>query len=219
MNVIDLMTTEVVTAEASESLKSAARKMVDNRVSGLPVVGDDGKLIGVVSEADFLRKELEREHPEGQRLLAALFGGEEPHDEALTVGEVMATNVVTIAPEASLSEAARIMAGKGFKRLPVIDSNGELLGVLSRADIVNAFTRPDEIIEDDVREDVARRVLFIDPDELDITVSEGVVSLSGELPARSDARMLEELTRRLDGVVAVEAELSWKIDDTKLPAS
>jgi len=219
VKVIDLMTTEVITARTSESLKSAARKMVDNRVSGLPVLSDDGELVGLVSEADFLRKELERESPTGQRLLGALFGADETHDEAATVGEVMARDLTTIDPGASLSEAARVMASEGFKRLPVVSSEGELLGVLSRADIVSAFTRPDEIIEDDVREDIARHVLFIDPDTLDIKVSEGVVKLAGELPARSDARILEELTRRLDGVVAVDANLTWLVDDTRLATS
>ena len=219
MKVIDLMTTEVVTAHPSESLKSAARKMVEYRVSGLPVLGDDGKLIGLISEADFLRKELERESPAGQRLLGALFGADEAHDHSATVGEVMATGITTIDPAASLSEAASVMASKGFKRLPVINSAGELLGMLSRSDIVNSFTRPDEIIEDDVREDIARRVLFLDPEGLTINVSEGVVELAGELPSRSDARILEELTRRLDGVVAVEADLTWIVDDTRLATS
>lgn len=215
MRVIDVMTTDVVTVVPEDSLKDAARKMVNNRVSGLPVVSD-GRLAGMVTEADFLQKEVEREHPAAQRLLAAVFGGEEPHDEAITVAEVMATTVATIEPEATLSEAARVMASKGFKRLPVIDSDGTLLGVVSRADIVNAFTRPDEVIEDEIREDVARRVLFVEPDSFSVVVEEGVVKLSGEMPTRTDARLLHELTRRLDGVVAVEDELTWKVDDQKI---
>ncbi len=218
MRVIDLMTAEVVTVQPDTPLKEAARKMVQARVSGLPVTDGGGRLLGIITEADFLHREVARERPRRHGLLDALLGGDHSLAEAELVGEAMNERVITVPPDATLAEAARIMAGQDVKRLPVVDDEGHVIGVISRADIVAAFTRPDELIEDEIREDVVRRVLFIDPDTLDVTVEEGVVSLAGQLPTRSEARLLEEMARRLDGVVSISSELRWKVDDTRIDA-
>jgi len=195
MNVVDLMTTEVIAVSRDTGLREAARLMFRNRVSGLPVTEPDGTLIGIITEADFLRLEVERQ--EGAR------------DQVATVGEVMSIGVVTIRPEMEIYEAAKIMAVQEVKRLPVVDDDNRLLGVISRADIVSIFTRPDDVIEDEIREDLLRRVLLIDPDELGVSVTNGVVALSGEVGTRAEASMLEELTNRLDGVFGVETKLTW----------
>ncbi len=216
MRVIDVMTVDVVAVRPTTPLKEAARLMVQARVSGLPVTDDTGKLLGIISEGDFLHREVARERPRRHGLLDALLGGDHSLAEAELVGEAMSERVVTVPPDALLAEAARIMATQDVKRLPVIDPDGIVLGVISRADIVAAFTRPDELIEDEIREDVVRRVLFIDPDTLDLTVEEGVVTLEGEMPTRSEARLLEEMTRRLDGVVSVTSKLRWRVDDTRV---
>lgn len=202
MNVVDLMTTEVIAVSRDTGLREAARLMFRNRVSGLPITEPDGTLIGIITEADFLRLEVERQ--EGAR------------DQVVTVGEVMSIGVVTIRPEMEIYQAAKIMAVQEVKRLPVVDDDNRLLGVISRADIVSIFTRPDDVIEDEIREDLLRRVLFINPDELGVSVSNGVVALSGEVGTRAEASMLEELTNRLDGVFGVETKLTWlhaDIDD------
>ena len=123
--------------------------------------------------------------------------------------EVMSIGVVTIRPEMEIYEAAKIMAVQEVKRLPVVDDDNRLLGVISRADIVSIFTRPDDVIEDEIREDLLRRVLFIDPNDLRVSVTNGVVALSGEVGTRAEASMLEELTNRLDGVFGVETKLTW----------
>lgn len=195
MNVVDLMTTEVIAVSRDTGLREAARLMFRNRVSGLPITEPDGTLIGIITEADFLRLEVERQ--EGAR------------DQVATVGEVMSIGVVTIRPEMEIYEAAKIMAVQEVRRLPVVDDDNRLLGVISRADIVSIFTRPDDVIEDEIREDLLRRVLFIDPDELGVSVTNGVVALSGEVGTRAEASMLEELTNRLDGVFGVETKLTW----------
>ncbi|MCH8991512.1 MAG: CBS domain-containing protein [Acidobacteria bacterium] len=195
MNVVDLMTTEVIAVSRDTGLRDAARLMFRNRVSGLPITQQDGTLIGIITEADFLRLEVERQ--EGGR------------DQVVTVGEVMSIGVVTIRPEMEIYEAAKIMAVQEVKRLPVVDDDNRLLGVISRADIVSIFTRPDDVIEDEIREDLLRRVLFIDPDDLGVSVTNGVVALSGEVGTRAEASMLEELTNRLDGVFGVETNLTW----------
>lgn len=217
MKVIDLMTTEVATIGADQTIKEAARLMVADRVSGLPVVDDAGRLIGIVTEADFLEREIDKESPSGG-LLGAVFGAATSHADAVTVREVMSSNVVTVAADAKVAEAARLLAANSIKRLPIVDGDGVVVGIISRADIVAAFARPDELIEDEIREDVARRILFVDPDSLAVSVTDGMVGIGGELPTKTDARILEELTRRLEGVVSVDSSLTWKVDDTKLPA-
>jgi CBS domain-containing protein len=151
MRVLDLMTTDVVTVTPDVSLKEAARAMTDIGVSGLPVLDAEGRLVGIITEADFLAREAGRS--ERRRLLDTLFS--EPFvAEAESVGEAMTTDPVVIYPEASLTEAARVMVNHRVKRLPVVDADGRLQGVISRADVVAAFTRPDDIIEDEIREDV-----------------------------------------------------------------
>lgn len=203
MQVVDLMTTDVIAVSPDTATRDAARLMFRNRVSGLPVVDPMDRLLGIITEADFLRLELAREDNEMA----------ERYDR---VGDVMTEDVITVDPELPLYEAARIMCDRDVKRLPVVDGSQRLVGIISRSDIVALFTRPDEVIEDEIREDLIRRVLFVDPDELDVTVAEGVVTFVGEIGTRTEARLLEELARRLDGVVRVESKLTWRIDDTSL---
>jgi CBS domain-containing protein len=217
MKVRDIMTTDPVKVTGNTHLKEAARLMVRHRVSGLPVVDDGGKLIGILSEGDFIRREAGRDRPQGISLLDAVFGeGELQPVGAETVAEIMTRSVVTITPEATVGEAARVMGRRSVKRLPVVDLEGELIGIVSRADIVGAFTKPDDVIEDEVREDLIRRLLFLDPELVQVSVDDGVVTLDGELENRTEAHLLEELARRIAGVVRVESHLRYKVDDRKL---
>ena len=217
MKVRDIMTTDPVKVTGDTRLKEAARLMVRHRVSGLPVVDEGGKLIGILSEGDFIRREAGRDRPHGVSLLDAVFGeGELQPVGAETVAEIMTRSVVTITPEATVGEAARVMGRRNVKRLPVVDLEGELVGIVSRADIVGAFTKPDDVIEDEVREDLIRRLLFLDPELVEVSVSDGVVTLEGELENRTEAHLLEELARRIAGVVRVESRLRYKVDDRKL---
>jgi CBS-domain-containing membrane protein len=216
MKVRDLMTTDPVTTAPDASLKEAARLMVRNQVSGLPVMEGD-KIVGILTEGDYLRQEADREQPYRLTLLEAIFGdgtGEPPPVEK--VSEVMTERVHTIRPNATISEAARVMSKRSIKRLPVVDDEGKLLGVISRADIVNAFTKPDEVIEDEIREDLIRRLLFLEPDAVDVSVADGVVTLRGELENRTEAHLLEELTRRIAGVVRVDSHLEFEVDDERI---
>jgi CBS domain-containing protein len=217
MKVRDIMTTDPVKVTGNTHLKEAARLMVRHRVSGLPVVDEAGKLIGILSEGDFIRREAGRDRPQGVSLLDAVFGeGELQPVGAETVAEIMTRSVVTITPEATVGEAARVMGRRSVKRLPVVDLEGELVGIVSRSDIVGAFTKPDDVIEDEVREDVIRRLLFLDPELIRVSADDGVVTLEGELENRTEAHLLEELSRRIAGVVRVESRLRYKVDDRKL---
>lgn len=216
MRVVDLMASEVISVQRDTALRQAARIMVEHGISGLPVTDGEDTLVGIISEGDFLRKEVDRGALTSTGLLGLLFDDRESLAEAEMVGEVMSDNVFTISPDATLVEAARTMATHGVKRLPVVDRDGKLVGIISRRDIVNAFTRPDELIEDEIREDILKRLLFLDPDLVDSEVSGGVVKISGELPTRSDVRLLEAMVQRTDGVIRAELDLTWKVDDTQV---
>ena len=217
MNVRDIMTIDPIGVAPDALLKEAARLMVRHKVSGLPVVDAAGRLRGIVTEADFLKQEADRDRPHGLSLLDALFGeGDIEASGVEKVAEVMTAEVVTITPDATVGEAARVMTARNVKRLPVVDLEGELVGIISRADVVNAFTKPDDVIEDEVREDIIRRLLFLDPGTIDVSVGDGVVQLGGELENRTEAHLLEELTRRVAGVVRVESSLTHRIDDRRL---
>jgi CBS-domain-containing membrane protein len=190
--------------------------MVEKGISGLPVTDEEGTLVGVVSEGDFLRKEVDRGDLMGRGLLGVLFDNRDSLAEAETVGEVMAENLFTVSPDATLVEAARTMTTHAVKRLPVVTREGKLVGVISRRDVVAAFTRPDELIEDEIKEDILRRLLFLDPSLLEIAVDAGVVTISGELPTRTDTRLLEAMVQRTDGVIRAEIDVTWKVDDTQV---
>lgn len=215
MRVVDLMASDVISVRRDTTLRDAARLMVEKGISGLPVTEEDGQLVGVISEGDFLRKEVDRGEIMGRGLLGVLFD-RESLAEAETVGEVMADNVFTVSPDATLVEAARTMTTHAVKRLPVVTREGKLVGVISRRDIVAAFTRPDELIEDEIREDILRRLLFLDPTRLEVSVNAGVVTITGELPTRTDARLLEAMVQRTDGVIRADIDLTWKLDDTQV---
>ncbi len=201
MQVVDVMTTEVITVTPDTPIKEAAQLMFLNRVSGLPVCDGTSCLIGIITEADFLRLEVARQEAE--------------HPQPVeTVSEVMNPSVVTIGPDRSITDAARVMVINDVNRLPVVDADSRMLGIISRLDVVAAFTRPDDVIEDEIREDVIRRVLFVDPGTLNVAVHNGVVAFDGEIGTRTEARLLEEMVLRLPGVVRVDNGLGWRVDDT-----
>jgi len=212
MRVADVMTSSVVTVEKWTSLKDAARIMLANGVSGLPVVDDSGDLVGIITEADFVARQVA--HIEGRRrLLDVMMRRSEPTPDTATVEEAMTKAPITIDPDATVNEAARRMVAAGVKRLPVIDLTGRLVGIVSRGDIMSAFARSDEAIENEVREGILTRLLFHPADAVGVTVKDGVVTLRGELPNRSDVRLLVALADRLDGIVKVEDHLTWRYDD------
>lgn len=215
MRVRDLMTADVITIGRDGSLKEAARRMIEAGVSGLAVTADDGSLVGVITEADFVKSESGRRPKKRARILSWFSHDVEvPHFERL-VEDVMTSDVVSVSPESDHAEAARLMQAKSVKRLPVVD-DGNLIGIISRSDILRAFARPDESIITELREHVMRKILWIDPRKVEVNVVEGNVVLEGQLETKSDAVLLEDLAGRLDGVVSVKSRLTWKVDNSKL---
>jgi CBS domain-containing protein len=211
MKVNRLMTRDLATVPLDSTLKEAARIMIDRKVSGLPVVDDDGVLVGVVTEGDILHLESIRNPA---TTIKSLLRRSVPNTESTE--DAMTSKVISIAPDADHTEAARLMESAGVKRLPVIDSAGKLVGIFSRSDVLKVFARPDLDIHDELLSEVIEKILWLDPDTVVVSVSEGHVMLNGEVPTRSDTRILEEMAKRVDGVIDVDASgLSYTVDDTR----
>jgi CBS-domain-containing membrane protein len=208
------MTTEVVTVDERASFKDVATLIARHRVSALPVLDGDGRVVGIVSEADLLLKEEFPEGTAGGRLFQSRRRREARAKAAGdTAAEVMTSPAVTVGPDVSIAEAARLLHRHGVKRLPVVDPAGPLLGIVSRADLLKVFLRSDTEIADEVRQQVLVRGMWIDPDTVVVEVRDGVVTLSGQLERSSLIPIVASLTRSLDGVVDVVDRLTFEVDD------
>lgn len=214
MKVSDVMTSDVMTIDSEAPLKDAARVMVRAGISGLPVVDDQRKVIGIITEADFVTAEADRSWGRQRRRLLANFLGESEHPRAKKVADAMTQSPHTVDPASTVTEAARKMTELGVKRLPVVTPDGTLCGIISRADVMGAFARPDEELRDEIINDVVVSVLQLDPARLTVDVTDGVVTLAGVVDTRTDSRLLEELAVRIEGVITVDSDVSWSQDDT-----
>lgn len=211
--VADVMTRRVLTARPAMPLKELARVLTEHGLSALPVLDTDDRLIGMVSERDLLSKQAQPLPGERRWWQRRRVREEIRRAEGDTVGHVMTSFPVTVSPGASLAEAAHRMIQHAVKHLPVIDDTGELAGVVSRADLVRAFVRSDDEIRDAVLNEVFLHVLWVDPTEIEVAVTDGVVTMTGTVEQRSTAEIAERIVHRLDGVVDVVSALEYRLDD------
>jgi CBS domain-containing protein len=210
----DLMTTPVVTVGPATPFKELVARLTEHRVSALPVVNDAGLVLGVVSEADLLLKE---EFPDPDADLPLLWTKRRraEHDKAAAAvaRDLMTVAVVSIAPDATAAEAARRLHTANVKRLPVVDRQGRLLGIISRADLLKVFNRPDGAIRQEIIDEVIVGEFMMDPDRFFIQVHQGVAVLEGRVERRSLIPWLVRAVRGVEGVVRVEDRLSYDVDD------
>jgi len=202
----DVMSADVVTVGTTATLKQIAQLMSERGLSGLPVLSEHRKVLGMVSEADVLRKQ--------ERNLGRLGTGlpHRSHHERLqaegeTAAELMSAPPITIHPDAPLGVAARLMNGHHIRRLPVVDTSGKLMGIVSRRDLLSVFVRPDDDIAADVAA-VLTSVLLEDPQAVSVSVHDGVVTLAGALTEPDQAAAAVRLASDVDGVVSVTSELA-----------
>lgn len=209
----DVMTTGVVAVHQDAGFKEMVAAMRARRVSALPVIGAGDQVIGVVSEADLLLKEASPALPQGLTRLAWRLRQRSKAD-GMTAGEVMTSPAVTVSPDAFVAEAARLMQSRQVKRLPVVSADGTLRGIVSRADLLSVFERPDTEIRDEVVKGVLTGEFGLDEQMFVVTVSSGVVTITGPVRTRAVALSLLATIRYVEGVVGVRDRLSYPEEDS-----
>lgn len=215
MRVQDLMTKEVWSVAPETSLKDVAGVLVEHGISGMPVCDAEGRVVGVVSEADIVVKQgggLGR----SSGLRAWLASGSKTEERrkasARTAGEAMTAPAIAVDPLSSAYAGARLMIERGINRLPVVRGQ-KLVGIVTRADLVRAFYRTDAEIAREIREDVIVRTALLQPGLVGVEVEQGEVTLDGQVDRRSDVRVIESLAARVPGVVGVTSKVTWRVDD------
>jgi len=209
-----VMTKDVVTAHESTRFKDLVTLMTEHNVSGLPIVDQDGRPVGVVSETDTLAKQ---EFEGGNTRMPLVFNRERRshwHKAAgLNALELMSKPAITIDERASVTAAARLLAEKKVRRLCVVNLRGALVGVISRHDIIGTYLREDAQILADIEEHVFRQGMWLFPGTLTAEVEKGVVTLEGTVERRTTAQIAAQLTQKVPGVVGVHNKIFFEIDD------
>ncbi|MEV0189602.1 CBS domain-containing protein [Kitasatospora purpeofusca] len=213
-SVDDVMTREVVTARPDTPFKEIVALFHRDDITAVPVLDEEGRPLGMVSEADLVRKEAVLPDPDGRYPGRWLDAADRARAEAETAGGLMTRPAVTARPGWTVAEAARAMDKHRVKRLAVVDEIGRLVGIVSRRDLLQVFLRRDTAIKEEIVHEVLGRTLGLAPEAVRATVHDGVVTLAGRLPRRSLIPVTERLCRAVDGVVAVHHTLDWTEDDT-----
>jgi CBS domain-containing protein len=211
LSVSDVMTREVITVNKDTDFKEIERRLAHHHVSALPVVDMGGDVLGVVSESDLLLK-LEAV---GTGQVASRGWRSHGKGSASTAERLMTTPAVTVGTGQPLAAAARLMRKHKVHQLPVV-RDGRLAGMLSRGDLLKAFLRSDQELREDVRQGVLSRIMWLDPDDFRVSVSDGVVEIAGSVERRSDVEVLVDLIRGVEGVIDVRADIGYLLDDRNL---
>ena len=203
-SVKDVMTTNVVAVREEATFKEMVAALHSFRISAFPVLDATDRVIGVVSEDDLLAKEA------GPALgRRAWHPKERAKATGVTAADVMTAPAVTITENASAGEAAALMRSRRVKRLPVVDRDGRIRGIVSRVDVLTVYERPDREIWDEAVKGVLVSEFGLDPELFMVTVRSGVVTVTGSIAKRADALGVLNAIRHLEGVVALRDRLSY----------
>ncbi len=197
-----VMTKRLVTAGEETPFKDLVQLLHGHSISAVPIVDAEQRLVGLVSETDLLVKE---QHAGGE-LAKPHWLIESDRVNALTAKDVMTWPALTVSGDASIAKAARIMREIGVRHLIVV-SQGRPVGIVSRADLLKVFLRPDREIKQQVLYGVADEMLSIDPAQIEVEVRDGVVTLSGELSEKASHDLLVSIIKRMPGVVGVHSQI------------
>jgi CBS domain-containing protein len=219
----EVMTTPVITARETMPFRHLVALLYASGIGAVPVVDPEGRVLGVVSNADLTAKACGLPAaPAWPRLQLPRRRRERLKAMARTAGELMTTPAVTVTPAATIGQAARIMSRHRVGRLPVRDPlTGRLAGIVTRSDLLHVYLRPCGEIRAEIEALVFSRVPAADRLRLAVAVSDGVVTLSGRVERRSAALKLVTAARQAEGVIQVDDHLSYDIDDRYpvMPAS
>ncbi|MFE1907922.1 CBS domain-containing protein [Streptomyces gardneri] len=212
-----LMTREVVSVRGDTPFKEIVRTLSRHQVTAVPVVDGDGRVVGVVSEGDLLRKTADQAAaPSGMPAVPDLETWERAKAEGTRAEELMSAPAVCARPDWTVAEAARLMEVQRVKRLAVVDGDDHLVGIVSRRDLLGIFLREDDDIRREIVEDVLGDTLRLEPSALAVDVHDGRVELRGRLPFRGMLPAIERMCATVDGVVTVSGtRLAYDVDDTE----
>lgn len=219
MTVEDVMVRSVLSVRPETPLKEVARLFSEHRYRILPVVTEDGAVVGVVAEADFLLKQRGAEAVSRRRFARILGEATESRlqlakVEADTAGEAMTSPAITIDADRSIGQAAATLIERAVDSLPVM-RQGVLVGIVTRSDLVRVYTRTDEQVLEAIRSEIVRWTLLLEPSQFHVTVTDGVVVIRGRVERRSMAEMVGPLVAMHPAVIRVDADVSWEIDDSE----
>ena len=203
----EIMTTRVIWVKKDATFREMAVALKEHRVSAFPVVDDDHKVIGVVSEADLLVKEALDDEP--GVLAGILHRRDQAKARGVTAGDLMTAAVVAVRPEDTVEHAAKLMCDRRVKRLPVTDADGHLAGIISRADVLSVFDRTDLQIRQEITGEVLLGEFLVDPLNYTVTVQDGIVTLAGRPETSETGHEIVQRIRHLQGVVAVRNRLEY----------
>lgn len=215
----DVMTAQVITATEDTPFKELVSLMTEHRISALPVLGYHGRVTGVVSETDLLRKEEYAEDPEAKRPPWWRHRRARARAAGLTAADVMTSPAATIVPEASIVTAAREMDRRHVRRLVVTGADGWLRGIVTPSDLLRVYLRSDEEIRAEILQEIITHYLGADRDRVKIAVNDGVVTLAGRVENKSMIALAVRMSRAVDGVVDVIDQLGYDVDDTYVPSA
>lgn len=204
----DIMTTRVITVSKDTPYKEMAGLLRKHRISAFPVLDDDGTVIGVVSETDLLARQV-ADADRTRRLPALLHHKKLAQAGELTAADLMTSPAVTVSPGGTVRGAARLMYLHRIRRLPVTDAAGQLAGIISRADVLSVFRRPDDEIRREITQDVILDGFFIDPATFAVTVKDGIVTLEGSPGSAILGHGIAAQARHIEGVVAVRDRFTY----------
>ena len=213
LKVRDVMTRQVVAVRERAGYQEIVEALAVHRVSAVPVLDADNRVIGVVSEADLLAKiQFAADSPQARLLEGHRRRTARGKAAGDTAAELMSSPAITTRSEASLVEAARLMETERVKRLPVVHGDGRLAGIVARSDLLRGHLRPDAAIAHEVRTEVLHETLGVTG--VRVKVAKGIVTLHGRADRRSTTQIAVRLTRGVTGVVDVVDELTYDYDDT-----
>ncbi|WP_112468980.1 CBS domain-containing protein [Streptomyces triticisoli] len=209
----EVMTCDVVTVRPDTPFKEITALLSTHDISAVPVADERGAPMGLVSEADLLRRQAEQPDQYGGQPTPPGWPHEKAKARAENAAGLMTTPVVTAHPDWPVAQAARTMDHHRVRRLLVVDEADRIVGIVSRADLLRIFLRPDEEIREEIRDDVLKGILRLSGTEVQVQVHDGVVTLRGEVENRSTAQIAERLAKGVDGVVTVRPMIDYAVDD------
>jgi CBS domain-containing protein len=211
--VSDVMTTQVVSVRPDTGYQRVADLLVQHAISAVPVVSEAGVVLGVVSEVDLLPKLNYPDRVPAHPLVSRRRRAANRRALGDTAGDLMTSPAETIGMGASLAQVARRLEAARVRRLPVVDDAGRLVGIVSRRDLVRLYARPDADIWMNILQQVIDP-MWIEPSTVDVQVSAGVVTLTGQVDRVSTREILVRMTHAVPGVVDVVDHLTAAFDDS-----